>query len=357
MRTDLLTALALSATVASAAIAQDTIASARRTQVLGFTDFNYFATERRGVPEGFLEGQLTGHIISELTDRLTFFGEITASPRSTAFVVEVERTILRYDFSDALKLSAGRYHTPINYWNTAFHHGQWLQTTATRPQMIKFGGSFLPVHFVGVLAEGSAPGDIGLNYSLGLGNGRDSTISRAGDAGDANRNRSWVANVFLRPSALYGLQVGGSHYHDRISRTTGGDVREEIWAAHAVWWRETPEVMAEYARVGHEAVSASTGMKWSEGYYVQVAYRLPFANERLKPYARLEHVDVNSADVLLAPLKLGDHGATAGLRLELSPYAALKAEYRNELFEGIADRKKSLYVQLSLTFPAAEHSM
>jgi len=37
--------------------------------------------------------------------------------------------LIRYDYNDFFKLSFGRYHTPINYWNTAFHHGLWLQTT------------------------------------------------------------------------------------------------------------------------------------------------------------------------------------------------------------------------------------
>ena len=30
---------------------------------------------------------------------------------------------------------------------------QWLQTTIDRPEMIRFGGRFQPVHFVGMLAE------------------------------------------------------------------------------------------------------------------------------------------------------------------------------------------------------------
>src|SRR2546425_13004144 len=105
----------------------------------------------------------------------------TATPTATGFNLEIERTILRYDFSDLLKLSAGRYHTPISYWNTAFHHGQWLQTTANRPEMIKFGGFFLPVHFVGILAEGAvAPRSLGLHYDGGGGNGRGAPVSLAG---------------------------------------------------------------------------------------------------------------------------------------------------------------------------------
>jgi hypothetical protein len=59
--------------------------------------------------------------------------------------------MVRYDFSDQFKISAGRFHTPIGYWNTAFHHGSWLQTSVARPEMIKFGSRFIPTHFVGLI--------------------------------------------------------------------------------------------------------------------------------------------------------------------------------------------------------------
>src|ERR1700704_1973404 len=87
-----------------------------------------------------------------------------------------------FDQSDQLKVSFGRYHTPVNYWNNTFHHGSWLQTTISRPEMAQFGGAFIPVHFVGALAEGVLPaGGLNLNYNVGIGNGRGGVISRGGD--------------------------------------------------------------------------------------------------------------------------------------------------------------------------------
>ena len=130
--------------------------------------------------------------------------------------------ILRFDQSDRLKVSFGRYHTPINYWNTAFHHGQWLQTTIARPEMIQFGGRFLPVHFVGALVEGSVPaGGWNLNYKAGVGNGRATVISRGGDAGDVNGDRAWLANAFSKPDRLFGLEFGGSFYGDTVTLAAG----------------------------------------------------------------------------------------------------------------------------------------
>ena len=59
---------------------------------------------------------------------MSFFSETTftarsagtGSPSAPGFNPEVERLIARYDANDFFKLSFGRYHTPINYWNTGF---------------------------------------------------------------------------------------------------------------------------------------------------------------------------------------------------------------------------------------------
>ena len=74
------------------------------------------------------------------------------------FNAEVERLIIRYDLNDYFKVSFGRYHTPVNYWNTAFHHGQWLQTTISRPEMTQFGGQFYPCAFRGDAHTGRGTG-------------------------------------------------------------------------------------------------------------------------------------------------------------------------------------------------------
>ena len=137
-----------------------------RFTLQGFGDFDMASQPKTEGSRGFSEGQFTLHLVSALSPRVAFFGELTFSPRAdagtgtpaaTGFNAEVERAIIRFDQSDHLKVSFGRYHTPINWWNTAFHQGSWLQTTISRPEMVQFGGRFIPVHFVGALAEGVLP--------------------------------------------------------------------------------------------------------------------------------------------------------------------------------------------------------
>jgi hypothetical protein len=258
--------------------------------------------------------------------------------------------IVRFDQSDRLKVSVGRYHTPINYWNTAFHHGQWLQTTITRPEMIRFGSQFLPVHFVGGLVEGAVPaGGWNLNYKAGLGNGRSKVTSRAGDAGDSNDDLAWLGAVFVKPDRAYGLELGASVYGDAVTIDGVGEAfDEQIVAGYVVWHKETPEVLAEFAGVRHRDPTTSN-VTWSSAYYVQVAYRLPREDAPWKPYYRFEHVGKDEDDRALAAVPELDM-STLGLRYDLSDFAALKGEYRTWRRSSAGDRLHGSFMQLSFTF-------
>jgi hypothetical protein len=319
------------------------------TTILGFADVNYVETERK-VDEGFVLGQLAGQVTSGLSERLTFFGEVSATARPDEYRIEVERLILRYDFNDQLKLSGGRYHSPISYWNTAFHHGLWLQTSVSRPEMIKFGSRVLPVHFVGLLVEGGFPlTTLGLGYAGGVGNGRGDEISRGGDAGDINQNRALLATMYSRPAQIFGLQVGGALYIDKASAEAGFDVDEQIYTAHVALTRERPEILAEYARIRHEPDGGGETTD-TDAWYLQAAYRLPLPVDAFKPYARVERIAVDDDDPLFAPFALDYRGFLAGVRYDFASLAALKIEYRDERFADDEEREKSLWAQVSFTF-------
>jgi hypothetical protein len=327
-------------------------------RLAGFGDVNFAGTERVEGPRGFSLGQLALHLTSELSPRVTFFGEIsfsartdagTGSPAAAGFNTEVERLILRFDQSDRLKVSFGRYHTPINYWNTAYHHGQWLQTTIQRPEMIQFGGRFLPVHFVGGLFEGSVPaGGWNLNYKAGVGNGRASVISRAGDAGDSNGDRAWLANAFAKPDKVFGLEFGGSVYGDTVTLSDAREFRERIVAGYVVWNKEDPELIAEIAGVRHRQTGFDE-TTWSRAYYIQAAYRLPQFKRLLKPYYRFEHIGIADGDAMFAAVQLLD-GSTVGVRYDASLFAAIKGEYRTWKRGDNVPRNHGGFFQLCFTF-------
>ena len=338
-------------------------------KLAGFSDFNFAATTLHGPSggfgtqtllephTGFQEGQLTLHLSSALSPKVSVFGELsmtaradagTGSPAAPGFNPELERLIIRYDLNDYLKVSFGRYHTPINYWNTAYHHGQWLQTTASRPEMIQFGGSFLPVHFIGMLVEGAVPaGGLNLNYNLGLGNGRGQVISRGGDIGDINNNRAWLVNAFIKPDKLFGLQIGGSVYRDELNPLTAPAAREWIQSAHIVWLKESPEVIAEFANVTHQPIGGSPAVN-SQAFYVQTAWRLPGIAKLWKPYYRFEYMHIPQADAIFSAVP-SFAASTLGMRYDITSFAAFKLEYRNYSRRNLPSINGA-FLQTSFTF-------
>ncbi len=317
-----------------------------RVRVLGFGDFNYLVTDELDRQEGFQMGQMVGHVIADLSERFTFFGEVSVTAKNDGYSIAAERALVRYDFADFFKISAGRFHTPIGYWNTAFHHGSWLQTSVARPEMIKFGSRFLPTHFVGLIAEGGFPDSpLGLGYSVGIGNGRASNIARPGNAGDVNDQRAWLARVRSRPVSIAGLELGASFYSDRLLAPGGTDANERIYALHAALDRDAPEILAEYAHVSHDPVTGTGDFPGSDGYYVQFGYRLRGSFSGLKPYVRVEQVVVPTGAFVFAPMALNYDGVVVGARYDPGVFLALRLEYRWERFEAISTN--SVYAQAS----------
>jgi len=317
-------------------------------QIRGFADMDFSATDQKGTTSGFNLGQLDLHLASALSQKISYFGEMTFNAHPTNYTVEVERSIIRYDYNDYFKISFGRYHTPIGYWNTAFHHGAWLETTIDRPEIVRVGGTFIPLHFVGFLVEGNIPsGGAGIGYSVGVGNGRGDTISRPGDAGDNNDNRAWVANVFARPVKLYGLQIGASVYRDKITLADGRNFREWISSAHLAWTRGDPEFLAEFANVNHRQLFTNVSTN-NPGFYVQMGYRLPWFEKSLKPYYRFEYLHTPQNEGVFTNLDLVE--SIFGLRYDISSYAAFKSEYRHASRLPGTPTINGLFLQTSFTF-------
>ena len=66
---------------------------------------------------GFNLGQFVLHLASPLSKKVGHFGELSFTARPIGHDVQVERTIIQYDYNDYFKISFGKYHTPLGYWN------------------------------------------------------------------------------------------------------------------------------------------------------------------------------------------------------------------------------------------------
>src|SRR5262249_32964475 len=155
--------------------------------------------------------------------------------------------------NDHLNLSAGRYHTGIGYYNTAFHHGSYFETAIGRPRIFRFehDGGVLPIHEVGFSARGIVPKTGSqLRYVAELGNGR-----RWVDFGeteglfDQNQAKSTNVGLSFQPETWRGLEVGGSFYRDDIPTSPDHAVAQRIAALFGVYRTPDTEVMAEWLQL------------------------------------------------------------------------------------------------------------
>lgn len=322
----------------------------------GFADINWAATsDSKGdsggsTSDGFSLGYLVGHVSGSLGGKFSFYSEVTLTQNAESdFFVDVARAFLRYDYNDRFKVSVGRYHAPVTYWATAFHRGMWLQTTIFRPDYIK-DEWFQPDHFNGVVAEGTLVSRAGLGYIAGYGNGRELDLrkqsdpsafgDKSGDTSNVGHHRAEVVRIFARPPQWSGVEYGGALYHDVIAQVYTPGVPEWIASAYVALTRETPEVIAEFSNLRHTV----DGVVYdSRAFYAQVAYR-PTPLPKLKPYARYERAIAASGEPII--FDISNWKATAGVRYELTDFAALKAEYAHRS----PSQRDGLYVQAAFTF-------
>ena len=86
--------------------------------------------------------------------------------------IELERLQFGLNLSQNKTFWIGRFHTPLGYWNSNYHHGLYLQTSVHRPGIIEYedDGGALPNHITGGLLDGQYYTENGVvNYSLAAG--------------------------------------------------------------------------------------------------------------------------------------------------------------------------------------------
>jgi hypothetical protein len=119
------------------------------------------------------------------------------------------------------------------------------------------------------------------------------------------------------------------------------------------WTKGRPELLAEYENVHHESVPTSHTFN-TTGYYVQLAYRLPWQENKWKPYYRFEYINRPKVepvwDYTGTPTVVDLVGSLFGVRWDITNYACFKGEYR--IFrEGAGEpRVNGAFFQTAFTF-------
>lgn len=330
---------------------ETTLATPRMT-IRGFGDIGFGREAYVRSPNSFRFGQLDLYITSRLNDRTSVLMEtIFESDTSNAVGVDIERVLLQHRVNRYLKLEAGRNHSAIGYYNSAFHHGTWFQTATARPFLFAFEdeGGLLPIHMVGVRASGSIPlRGVGLEYTAEAGNGRN---YNAGAEAVQNRvdytgGKAWNVALTAAPNPLPGAHFGVSFYRQDLHLGSQGTIRQAILAGYAVYDRGPVEFLNEAVWMRHTLPGGRTTSV--PAGYSQLAYR--FGN--IRPYVRFEYLNPSASDpvasrVLSAPGLRRE--LAAGIRFDLWEFAAFKIQY-GRLDERKQTPSNVAAAQLAFTF-------
>src|SRR5580700_4442650 len=207
----------------------------------------------------FQAGEFDLFMTSKLSDHLSFLAEVVLGPDDTnAFGLDIERYEFTYRANRYFSATAGRFHTSIGYYNTAYHHGNWFSTAEGRPIMYLFedSGGVLPVHMVGLSFTGEIPRTekLGLHWTADIGNGLSSNTYAPESVQNFYSDRNYKATnlaFYIKPQSVPGLQIGGSWYHDGLNPSQAqnplpiAEVRQNIESAYAVYFSSNWEFMNE----------------------------------------------------------------------------------------------------------------
>ena len=300
-------------------------------QIRGFADTDLTGSTQKGFHTSFSLGQVNLFITSDLSDKLKFLSEVVfeAGP-DNVFGVDIERLLLTYRFNQYFNLAVGRYHTSIGYYNTAYHHSTWLQTTVGRPFLFRFEdqGGILPIHNVGASLSGRIPsGRLGLHYIAEVGNGRASSSPQSEPVQnevDENSHKAFNFQVFARPEALPGLQTGFSVYRDLLTPIGLPSVNETILDYYIVYNGHNYQWLNEALLVRQAPRGPSPSPTVNiPGFYTQISKRFG----AFTPYFRYQYVNAPlNGPVFYTNVGL-QYGPSVGLRYDLSDFVAWKLQY------------------------------
>ncbi len=97
---------------------------------------DYVGTTQKGVTNSFFIGAVNLFVNSQISEKFSMLSEINfEAGEDNNIGIDLERMLLTFSENDHFRLSFGRYHTAIGYYNTAYHHGLWFQTATGRPYL------------------------------------------------------------------------------------------------------------------------------------------------------------------------------------------------------------------------------
>jgi hypothetical protein len=308
--------------------------------------------------EFFLDADV---LYSYLNGRFRLLGEYTASTDET----ELERFQLGWQGGQNSIGWLGRFHSPSRYWNAIYHHGQFLQTSISRPFLEQFedDGGVLPTHSTGLLFETAHKLEDTADFQFAVSFGAAPIIDRNElkpfallDPGSSNRAAAGMRFAYL-PDQLEENQIGlvldwsdlavdGNHIAQqqglrRVEQVSIGVYLDWRWRE----WRFLSSLVPVINRLKRQAHNQTDS--FLSGYF-QAEYEL---KHDWTLFGRLEQTsNTSSSDYL----ELFPHAVTdrqmLGLRFDLAMQHALSLEVSRAETPSDGDFEQFL-LQWSAVFP------
>jgi len=160
---------------------------------------------------------------------------VLAEVLATTDHFHLERAQLGFEFSPKQFLWFGRFHSPLDFWNTHYNHAGFLQGSVHRPNIIEYDGhgGTLPTHASGLMLAGERSLNAGVfAYDFLLGNGTKLNEQGLGPVEEFNLRET--SNLFARASfrpddtslSQYGVFAGLTDFSTELASLT--DVKQLI---------------------------------------------------------------------------------------------------------------------------------
>ncbi len=267
-----------------------------------FGDVSFSLSDAEDSEPSFRLGSLDLYALHYIDDKTKALFETQFQTFSGGdMTIEIQRFWIMREIDDAFHLGAGRFHSPLGYWNRHFHHGILMQDTVSRPFFLAFEGgatAILPTHLIGVLAEGGF--DNGLRYEAAIANSNalDSTSGEGlivPNRADMGKRKSFFGRLsfddYQRPfkpgltvmvndvregAAEEAVLCDGVSSVELCSIAPRGETlaRQTLFGLDLRYEQGRFGLLAEIYRIENEMRAGGEGKRDSLAWFAQLGYRL-----------------------------------------------------------------------------------
>lgn len=267
----------------------------------------------------FILGEHDLFVQSKITKRFSYLGEFIVKyngASATKFLPSIERTLVKYAYLNNHSVIFGKIHTPLNYWNDSYHHGRVFYPVISRPSMFS---AFVPIHTIGVQAQGQNIGKWNFGYDVVIGNGIASS-----DIFDSNSSPGFAAAIHIKP--VEGMRIGVSHYYNHMDEngygthsghtmpsgtTYKGPLDFYLNSLSFAYFGKKFEILSENTRNLTRTDSLGFANNFSTFLYLGYVIK-----EKHVPMIMVDYINISSKDLHSTPMEMVKFGL--GYRYEFS---------------------------------------